>query len=482
MLSAALSKECEEPLGQKDADQSKLIPALTAFVSTTRYADIPADVIAVGKGHLLDSLGCGLAGSISLAGKITRDYLTHGGGGAGESTMLGAKETMAPRFAAFANGLAMHADDFDDTGPQPSPERNGGIHATVPVFAATLALAEPQGRSGRDVMEAVHIGVEVSCKLNHAINPEHYTRGYHSTATIGMFGATAAAARVLGLDDSQFAYSLGIAASQSSGLRGNFGSMMNPFHAGHVAECGVVSAELARRGFTSSKTLLDDPKIGFFQATADGYDPDAVIGKLGQPWAFIDPGMWIKPFPCGALTHPALTALIDLAHAENINPDDVKAVSVQTNQHLVNTLIHNKPQSALQTKFSMPFAAAVALQRRRMSLGEFTEETVRDPALQALMAKVSFSAYTKKEPGYSNVTTLLTVEMTDGRIFSLRADYGKGNPLRPMTFDDLAEKFRGCADYARWNSSKSEDVIAIMRDFESLNDVRDLTRLVRTDG
>jgi 2-methylcitrate dehydratase PrpD len=469
-------------LGENDTDRAPLTRALTAFGTNTCYAEIPADVIAVGKGHLLDTLGCGLAGSVSSAARIARDYLIHGGGGGGVSSLVGVRETMAPRFAAFANGLAMHADDFDDTGPQPSPDRNGGIHATAPVFATTLALAEPQGRSGRDVMEAVHIGVEISCKLNHAINDQHYKRGYHSTATIGVFGATAAAARILGLDESQLAYALGIAASQSAGLRGNFGSMMNPFHAGHVAECGVVSAELARRGFTSTKMLLEEPAIGFFQATGGGYDPAAVIGKLGRPWAFVDPGMWIKPFPCGALTHPALTALIDLANAEDIKPEHVKSVAVQTNQHIVNTLIHNHPVSALQAKFSMPFAAAIALSKRWVSLGDFSDSGVRDPVLQALMAKVAFSAYGKSEPGYSNVTTLISVEMNDGRRFSLRADYGKGNPLLPMSFNDLAEKFRGCADYAHWPSSHSEEAIAIVRDLENVSDIRTLTRLLRAAG
>lgn len=456
-----------------------LMPTLAAFVGGTRYSDIPLSVIEVGKGHILDALGCGLAGSVSEAAKISRDFLFDGGAADGDCTVIGEGRTLSPRFAAFANALAMHADDFDDTGPQPSPDRNGGIHATVPVLAATLALAEPRKLSGMAVMEALHIGVEVSCKLNHAIDSQHYTRGYHSTATIGVFGATAAAARLLSIDGSQLDYAFGIAASQSAGLRANFGSMMNPFHAGHVAECGIVSVELARRGFTASRALLENPKIGFFQATAGGYDPSAVVGKLGQPWAFVDPGMWIKPYPCGALTHPALTALIDLANEEDIDPAQIKSVAVQTNRHIVNTLIHNKPQSALQTKFSMPFAAAIALQRRRVSFGEFSEETIRDPALQKLMEKVTFSAYAQKEPSYSNVTTLMQVEMKDGRKFSLRADYGKGNPLHPMSFDDLVEKFCGCADYAHWDAERVATIIAMVREFEDLPDICDLTRLLR---
>lgn len=459
--------------------ETGLTQELTAFASSAKFEDLPQDLIDVGATHILDSLGCGLAGSASASAMISRNYLIEEGAGFGESTVIASDTKLKPRFAAFANGLAMHADDFDDTGPQPSAARNGGIHATVPVLAAVLSLAEPRGLSGRAVMTAVHVGVEISCKLNHAMNEEHYRRGYHSTATIGMFGATAAACKILDVDESKMAQALGIVASQSAGLRANFGSMMNPFHAGHVAECAIASAELARRGFTASKGVLDNPEIGYFQATGGGFDASAVEGRLGKPWAFIDPGMWIKPYPCGALTHPALTALIELAHRENISPDLVKSVDVQTNRNLVNTLIHNRPSSALQAKFSMPFAAAIALTRRRVGLGEFKDAVVQDPAIQQMMQKVTFKAYEKREPDYSNVTTLMQVELVDGRSFSLRADFGKGNPRNPMRFDDVAEKFRGCADYIGWPSDRAEGVIALVRRFDDIEHIGALTKMLR---
>ncbi len=460
-----------------------LTPYLTRFVAQTRYDDIPADVLEKGKGHILDSLGCGLAGSVSPAFKIARDFLAEDGAAGQGVSVLGTGLRFAPRFAAFANGLAMHADDFDDTGPQASPDRNGGIHATVPVLAATLALAERHVRSGRDLIEALHIGIEVSCKLNHAIDTAHYSRGFHSTRTIGVFGAAAGAARLMGLGEGALTHAFGIAASQSSGLRANFGSMMNPFHSGHAAECGIVSAGLAEHGFTAAKNILEEPSIGFFEAYAGGYDPAAVIGRLGAPWAFLDPGMWIKPYPCGALTHPAITALIDFATAENVAPGDVASVAVQTNRHMVNTLIHNRPKAALEAKFSMPFAVALALHRRKVTLADFIDSVVQDPAIQALIAKVEYSAFEKRESGYTNVTTLIQVALKDGRTFSLRADFGKGNPRNPMNYRDLAGKFLGCADYAGWSAAKAEGVVDMVRDLENVPDIRLLTRmLVRDDG
>jgi 2-methylcitrate dehydratase PrpD len=459
-----------------------LTPHLAQFVVRTRYDDIPSDVLEKGKGHILDSLGCGLAGSVSDPGKIALAYLADECGSDGAASVLGTASRFAPRFAAFANGLAMHADDFDDTGPQPSPDRNGGIHATVPVLAVALALSERDGRSGKEFMAALHVGVEVSCKLNHAADQSHYSRGYHSTCSIGIFGATAAAAHLLGLGEEATARAFGIAASQSCGLRANFGSMMNPFHAGHAAECGLVSARFAARGFTSTPGILEKTPIGYFQAAAGGFDPDAIMGRLGKPWAFVDPGMWIKPYPCGALTHPAITALIDLAKTHDIKPDEIASVSVKTNQNMVNTLIHNRPKSELQAKFSMPFAAAVALQRRRVTLAEFNDAVVLDAEVQALIAKVDYSAFEKREEGYSNVTTLMEVALTDGREFSLRADFGKGSPRNPMSYDDLAEKFRGCAGYANWAEDKAEAVIEIIRDLENVPLMSAVTRLLVREG
>ncbi len=460
-------------------DDIELTEEITEFMGSVRYESLPQEMIELGKTHILDSIACGIAGAKSQAAKIALDYLENGGGALGSSTVIGAPVRLAPRFAAFINGLSMHADDFDDTGPQPSSARNGGIHATVPILSVLLALSEEKKSTGREIITALHTGVEITCKLNHASNEEHYRRGYHSTATIGMFGTTAAAALCLGLNKEQQATALNIVSSQSSGLRLNFGSMMNPFHAGHVAECAIVSTELARRGFTASKKMLEHPEIGFLKATGGTFDADAIMNKLGKPWAFIDPGMWIKPYPCGALTHPALTALIDLTIRENIMPEKIKSVKVQTNRNLVNTLIHNRPTIALQAKFSMPFAVAIAIKRRRASLGDYTDEVVNEPMIQELIKKVEFTAYDKREENYTNVTTLIQVELTDGHHFEIRADFGKGNPRNPMRFDDVSEKFLGCADFAGWSTKRANDIIEFIRSFDKIDNICKLTALLR---
>lgn len=453
-------------------------PPLTAyiarFVAETNASQIPREVIEAGRGHILDCIGCGLAGSVAKASEIAREYLATTGCPSGPSTVIGTMMRTAPRFAAFANGIAMHADDFDDTAPQPSKDRNGGMHATAPILAACLAIAEKNALSGPALMEALHIGVEVSCKLNHAIATRHHESGYHATSTISVFGVAAAVSRLLGLNAEAVSRAMGIAASQSGGLRENFGTMMNPFHSGRAAESGLMAAELAARGFTASRTILEAPR-GFFSAAAGGADFEAIIGRLGNPWAFIDPGMWIKPYPCGALTHPTLTALLRFVHEHDLAPEEIRSIHVQTNSRIANTLIHNRPTSALQAKFSMPFCVAIALVRREATLREFTDDVVNDPAIKNMIEKVQYTPYDKVESDYTNVTTLIDVTLADDRAFTLRADFGKGSPQDPMTFADISQKFRGCAKYAEWSVDQAEEIIDLTSHLEDLDDVRVLT-------
>jgi 2-methylcitrate dehydratase PrpD len=472
--SAVLGDKCAM---DSDRGEQRLTAYIAEFVASTRYEDLPADLIAKGTNHIFDCVACGLAGAVSEASMISLRYLRDAGCGPGEATVIGSGARLAPRFAAFMNGLSIHGDDFDDTAPQPSKDRNGGMHSTGSVFAAALAVAERDRRSGRDLMEAVHIGVEVACKLNHAVAARHYESGYHATSSINVFGIAAAVARLLRLDNTGVNRALGVAASQSSGLRENFGTMVNPFHSGHAAECGTVAAELVARGLTAATDILEAPR-GFFNAAAGGYEADAIMGRLGAPWAFLDPGMWIKPYPCGALTHPAMTALLELAKSGQVAADDIRAVRIQTNGRIANTLIHNRPKNALQAKFSMPFCAAICLVRRQATLAEFTDDVVRDPTIQDMIGRITYTPYERVQADYTNVTTLIEIDTADGRTIKLRADYGKGNPRNQMTFDDIAEKLRGCGSYAQWPSRRLDKIIAAVARLESMDDVRELTDLL----
>src|SRR5438874_1241442 len=281
---------------------TSLTDYVAGFVVATRANDIPADVMHLGKRSVIDALGLALAGAASQTSAITRRYLaTLGIESSNGSTVIGSDLRLPARFAAFANGVSIHADDYDDTQLAIAKDRVYGLltHPTAPALPPVLAVAERDHRSGRDMMTAYHIGIEVECKVAEAILPRHYQHGFHSTATCGAIGASAGAASLLGLDRETTRRALGIGASQAAGLRENFGTMTKPFHAGRAAESGLVAAEIAALGFTASPIALEADR-GFFRAAGGGYSVDAIAGKLGKPWTFGFPGVSIKPHPSGS--------------------------------------------------------------------------------------------------------------------------------------------------------------------------------------
>ena len=450
------------------------------FIVRTKLSDIPADVIDLGKKSMLDGLGLALAGSVSKLGKITSSYLESLGAGRNDATVIGSSRKTAPRFAAFANGIGIHADDYDDTQLAVAPDRVYGLltHPTAPCLPPALAVAESRGMNGRDLMLAYHVGVEVECKIAEAIAPRHYEDGFHSTGTIGPFASAAAASKLYGFNSDQCARALSIAASEGAGLRENFGTMTKPFHAGRAAESGIVAADLAGLGWTASDEILEAPR-GFFHAAGGGFDPAAIENKLGKPWTFASPGVSIKPFPSGSLTHPGMTEMLRLIRKNDIQASQVESVAVGTNKNMPNALIHHHPTDALQGKFSMEFCMAALLLYGKAGLTEFTDEVVRRPEVQAMIQRVHFGVHPEAEAaGYNKMTTILDIKLKDGRTISGRADFGKGSPVDPMSFDDVAAKFQDCAAFAKWPKQKADRVVEMVRKLENVPNVRDLTALV----
>jgi 2-methylcitrate dehydratase PrpD len=449
------------------------------FITTTKYADIPNDVVQLGKKSILDGLGLALAGSVAKSGELVRRHLQTLGC-TGAASVIGSKLRMPARFAAFANGIAIHADDYDDTQLAVAKDRVYGLltHPTAPVLPAALAVAERDGRSGRELLQAYHVGVEVECKIAEAINPRHYQDGFHTTATCGTFGSAAALANLCGLPLDVTRTALSIAGSQSAGLRENFGTMTKPFHAGRASESGVVAMELAQMGFTAAPSILE-ARRGFFQAAGGGYDEGAIQSRLGKPWTFADPGISIKPHPSGSLTHPGMTLMLSLIRQHDIRPEQVEKVKVGTNWNMPNALIHHRPATELQAKFSMEFCMAILLLRRRAGLVEFTDEIVNLPEVQAMICKVDFGVHPEAEAaGYDKMTTILEIKLKDGRSISGRADFGKGSPVNPMSYDEVADKFREGADFSRWPRDKAEQVIEMVAKLEKIPNVSAITALL----
>jgi 2-methylcitrate dehydratase PrpD len=431
---------------------------------------------------VLDGIGLALAGAASQTGEIARKYLRALGFVAeGGGTVIGSDLNVPARFAAFANGISIHADDYDDTQLAIAKDRVYGLltHPTAPALPPALALAERDRRSGADMMLAYQVAVEVECKVAEAILPRHYQAGFHSTATCGSIGAAAAAAKLLGLDRETTRRALSIGATQAGGLRENFGTMTKPFHAGRAAENGVVAAEIAALGFTASPNGLEADR-GFFRAAGGGFNAEMISGKLGNPWTFHFPGVSIKPHPSGSLTHPGMAVMMDLIRKHDIRPDQVRRVAVGTNHNMPNALIHHQPKNKLQAKFSMEFCMAILLLERKGGLEQFTDEVVNRADVQAMIAKVNFGVHPEAEAaGFDKMTTIIEIELTDGRVVKGHADFGKGSPANPMTDEELSEKFRQCAAWGGLDAAKTKAVLDAVWKIEDLKDVNDLTKLLR---
>jgi 2-methylcitrate dehydratase PrpD len=453
------------------------------FVATTKYEDIPQDVVELGKKSILDGLGLALAGSRAQTGAICREYVERLGICDGKAAIIGSSKKTSPRFAAFVNGVSIHADDFDDTQLAVAKDRVYGllVHPTVPVLPALLALAEGRTISGKEFMLAYHLGVEVECKIAEAISPRHYQDGFHSTGTCGPFGSAAACAKLLRFELAKILNTFGLVASQSGGLRENFGTMTKPFQAGHAAESGMVSAELIALGWTAAEQILEAER-GFFHAFGGSFDPGAIVDRLGKPWAFASPGISLKPYPSGSLSHPAMTELARLIEANKLQAAQVEKLDIGANHQMTTTLLHHRPKTGLEAKFSMEFCMAILLLRGKAGLGEFSDQVVKGADVQEMIGRINFYVDPVAESaGYDKMTSLLKLHLRDGRVIIGRADFAKGSPANPMTFDEAAAKFRGCAEFAEWPKDKTEKLITFVKALDSARDVSVLSQLLSAE-
>ncbi len=424
--------------------------AVVDFMTRVRLADVPADAADIGRRCIIDGLGVMLAGSTTTASRIVREHAS-AGDARGEATTVGeGASRMSAANAALVNGVSGHALDFDDTQLSTTADRIFGLltHPTIPPLVAALAVGERQGSSGADVFEAFLTGFEVECKISEAIHPHHYKKGFHSSGTVGTFGAMAAAAKLLKLNADQVGHALAIAASMASGIRVNFGTMTKPLHVGRAAQNGVTAADLAARGFTGGGDALDGP-WGFFKvfSFADGFDPDRIVGVLGNPWTIVSPGISIKPYPCGVLGHPSMDAMRTLVVTHDVRPEQIRAIRLRAGSNILNPLRYKVAASELEAKFSPPFMLSAVALRRKAGIHEFTDEFVRSAPVQAMMAKVETVLDPEIEArGFEKIRSTVEVDLLDGRTLVQPADERyRGGPDRPFTRAELEEKFTDCA-------------------------------------
>jgi 2-methylcitrate dehydratase PrpD len=243
----------------------------------------------------------------------------------------------------------------------------------------------------------------------------------------------------------------------------------------------VASADLVALGWTAAEQILETER-GFFHAFGGSYEPAAIMNRLGKPWTFTSPGISLKPYPSGSLTHPAMTELARLIQAENLQAAQVEKVDVGGNHNMTTTLLHHQPKTGLEAKFSMEFCMAILLLERKAGLSEFSDKVVQSTDVQQMLRRINFYVDPEAESaGYDKMTSLLKIHLKDGRVIGGRADFGKGSPANPMTFEEAATKFRGCAEYADWPKVKAEKIIAFVRALDSAPDVSTLSPLLSAE-
>ena len=442
-----------------------------AFAANLTFRDLPGEALRIAKRCILDGLGLMFAGSDQACTTIVKRQ-SMALGKVPEATALGSEATkLAAPLAALINGTAGHAMDWDDTQLSVTPDRIYGLltHPTIPPLAAGLAVAEKRGDvSGKDFLTAFLAGFEVECKIAEAIRPDHYKKGFHTSGTVGTFAAAVAAGKLLGLSERQFCHALGASASMAAGIRANFGTMMKPVHVGRAAFNGVSAALWAADGFEACPDGLDGP-WGFFQVLGGGSDGEKIVGCLGKPHTIIDPGVSIKPYPCGVLTHPSMDAMLALVTEHDIRPDDVAEVVLYAGHNILNPIRYPIARNELQAKFCMPFLLSAILISRRAGIKEFTDEYVNSSPVQAMMRRVR----TEFDPaieakGFEKIRSRVEVVLKDHR--RMVRDSGeayRGGPDHPLSDKELQEKFTDCSEKILDERTRKA-VIAAVDDLDNL--------------
>lgn len=434
---------------------------LARFLTTARFEDLPAAVRKEARRTLLNWTGCAIGGSRHETVDIAIRALAPFSGPA-QATVLGRKEKLDVMHAALMNGISSHVFDFDDT------HLRTVIHPAGPVASAILALAEYRPVSGREFLNALVLGAEVSCRIGNAVYPAHYDAGWHITGSTGSFGAAAAAGKLLGLDERQMTWALGLAATQPVGLKEMFGTMTKSYHPGRAAQNGLMAALLASRNYTSSEQGLE-AREGWANVLSGARDLAEITANLGKTYEIS--ANTYKPFPCGVVIHPALDACLQLRAAHGLRADRIERVELRVNR-LVERLTGRKtPATGLEGKFSVYFAAAVALTKGAAGEREFSDALVRDPSITALRDRVVAVV----DPAIGPEQVRATITMRDGARYEKYIESAIGSLKNPMSDQALEGKFSGLAEGVI-PAAQARRVMELCWNVETLASAADLAR------
>ena len=447
------------------------------FALGLSLADIPAPAVTRASALVLDTLGSCLASSREDFGRAVLTAAEQLGGRQ-ESTLIGASTKAGAASAVLANATLAHGLDFDDT------REDAIVHTGCVAVTTALSVGEAVGASGRGVLEATVVGVEVMCRVGLAVPGRFHARHYHPTSLTGSFAAAAVAGKLYGLTEDQLVHAFGICGSQAGGIIEYLadGSWTKRLHPGWAAHAGVSAALLARAGFTGPETVFEGAH-GFYQAFAGGSDTvalDRLADTLGRVWEIEQ--LTLKPYPCGSIAQPYMDCALKLREKHQIQPGQIAAIRCRTAAGPVPRLweplaAKHRPANGYAAKFSLPYLLAVMFVKGRASLAEFTDEAARDPQALEVAGKVTYELdptidYPRQFIGH------VAVQLRDGRRLEERQDHPRGGPDFPMSREQIEAKFLGNASLAV-SETQAAVVIRMVADLASHPDVNALARSLK---
>ena len=452
-----------------------IIDGIAERIAAIAYDDLPPLAVEWAKMAILDTVGVTLAGAGEPCAQIVERVLA---GGAGECLIFGSDRRAGPLDAALVNGTAAHALDFDDV------SNSLGGHPSAPILPALFALGEILDCDGRAFITAYVAGFETETRIARGVHFHHYEKGWHPTATLGVFGAAAACCHLLGLDRKRTAQALAIAASLASGIKANFGTMTKPLHVGHTARNGLFAAQLAREGFTANPAALEHSQ-GFLLVFngAGNFDAEAILKNWGQPYDIVRPGLAVKQHPCCGSTHPAIDAMLLLRGEHDITPERVVRIDSWTHPRRLAHTDRPDPQSGLDAKFSVQYCLARALLGGRIVLEDFEGEAFCEPTARALMRHIHAAPHPEMSAASGeHLGAEVRVTFDDGRTIARRVGSALGRgPDNPLPPDALTGKFANCAARALM-PAQVEQLQQMLLSLDDAGNLRDVVAAIATPG
>jgi 2-methylcitrate dehydratase PrpD len=463
-------------MGKADSEK-KIAEILGNFVANTRYEDLPPEVIGKVKEYIVDVVGCMVGGSREEQARILLEVMKEMGGNP-ESSVLAHGFKTSTMNAAMLNGTMGHLFDFDDD------HREGTMHPTVVIFPAVLALAEKHNKSGKELIRALVLGLEVMIRVGESFLGKSYYQGFHPTGTCGVFGAAAGCAALLGLDAKRTTYALGLAGSFPAGTQewSTEGSWQKPLQAGHPAMLGILAALLAEKEFIGARTVFEGPN-GFIRAHSfkDIFDYGRITDTLGKKWEMMDTS--IKVHACCRFGGPVADCALDL-YKKGVRAKDVKKIIAKVSDFTIRVLCtppepKYHPVTHVDAQFSLPYTIAVAICKNKTGPGEFTEAVLGDRNVLELAGKISWEIDPAAEAVYPKMYPATVIAtLNDGREVVSHVDYPLGDPENPVSMDDIVKKFNSLTE-KYFDQKRRSAILETVKKLEKVNDITEMAKLVR---